>query len=255
VEIEYIPIELILYILHILIKREVVVNMYTQNNTTKVFVKYSNTYNVFVKIYSYKSQNNEWRNAEINEKASEAYRKGKTIYTFKYPSNLLQEVKLYNGIVHCFAIINNSSYRVLYNYLPISELGVNDETELINILASKNVNFIARLGSIDNKAIVGHVSVISSGEKIKCKVINTYDSFLDYTNKKSLPTISSSNDPFLKDFVETNSNKVRLKLLPKSNYGIQTYNSNVSNTFTSIRMENIIIITSYKDNSLIAKLL
>lgn len=217
--------------------------MYPKINTVNEQVKYSNTYNVFVKIYKNNVKDKEWANAEINARAEQAYTKGKNVFTIVISSNLMQEIKFYNGIVHCFATIN--SYRVLYNYLSLNELEVNDEIELLNVINSKNINLFNRIRFINSNSKIGEITTLNEGEEqITCKVINTYESFIDYTTTKSLPLNKSSNIPFHNDFVE-NLNSSKVKLNPNNKYGVQSYNPNLLHSFTYIYLQEIIIITSY----------
>jgi hypothetical protein len=222
--------------------------MHTNFNTITKQLVFSNTYNVFIKIYSDNCSNYELENSKINEMSKQAYKEGRKISVSTSESKLLEEFVFYNNKIYCFVVLD--SYIVLYNYLSPDEIGIATEADLADKFYSDNVNHLNNLRSISNKGKVGNITVNKpNNEKTLCTVINTHESFLNYTSENSLPKIKGSNIQFLRSFTENLSiTKINPNLL-NDKYGTKTSNSNLLNSFTYIYFKNIIIITSYIDSS------
>lgn len=172
--------------------------------------------------------------------AKQAYINGKKLIIAISQNEFTEEVVFYDNMVYCFISIKD--YRILYNYLSPYELGINPELDSLSIEQCSKSHFLTG-------ATVGNLSLFDNGTIKCCTVINTYESFLDFTNINLLPQARDSNIPLRITFEE---NLIFSKIYPPAltnhQYGTLSYNPFSLNKFTYIYFENIIIITSYTRN-------
>ena len=198
-------------------------------------MKYSNTYNVFVKIFNDNLTNREIGNSDINEMSKKAFENGKKFIISISKSGIIEEVIFYDKMVFCFALLK--SYRILYNYFSQSEIGVSDDNDYIDEAVLDEIHFINdKVG--DNKL---------------CTVLNTNEAFYDYTTKNYLPINTASNVQLFSSFAENLTVTNIDPVLIDNDYGVTSLNPDLGDLFTYIYFNNIIIITSYSTKSFLNK--
>lgn len=229
------------------INSKVEITNFSIRKLTAEDIKYSNTYNVFKKMFGNNKSNMDSLNSLLNERSKKAHTKGEKIHTDTPIPGLREEIVFYDNNIYCFIMLD--FYIVLYNYWSPEDIGINNQLDLINLFHSDKASILNTLRFISTGFQIGHVCFCEpDGMESHPMVINTYESFLEYTDKKGLPRYSDSNKPFFESFKENLSISCTKSNSFDDLCGIRTYDSNSLNSFTYIYFSNIMIITSYTDS-------
>lgn len=200
-------------------------------------VEYSNTYNAFLDIFIDDDTFTPQKNNIVNEMAKTAYECGEKVPCGKSENGFIEEISFYENMIYCFLVKGN--YRLLFNYVPQSNLGIVLDDYSIDEIQYKMLHYI------NNSAIVNYINFKTGTEKIKfCAIINTYEAFLDYTSINQLPIVRSSKTPFFNDFIN-NLVLTNVDFSNNNEYGTITYNPENLTEFSYIYLDNTFIITNY----------
>jgi len=200
-------------------------------------VEYSNTYNAFLDIFIDDDTFTPQKNNIVNEMAKTAYECGKKVPCGILGNGFIEEISFYDTMVYCFLVKGN--YRLLFNYVPQSNLGIVLEDYTIDEIQHKMLHYI------NNSAIVNYINLKTGTEKINlCVIINTYEAFLNYTSINQLPLVCSSKTPFFNDFIN-NLVITNVDFSNNNEYGTITYNTENFTEFSYIYLDNTFIITNY----------